>query len=91
VDPKVSGLAIWSENYKWYSSLPLGAVVSEFYRHDPLYGFTTRECLLFISLSIQYGNFWIHPRTLNTLNGILERSICGLMFSTYIYNFLSIP
>jgi len=27
VYPKVSGLAAWSENYKWYSSLPLGAVV----------------------------------------------------------------
>jgi hypothetical protein len=25
---KVSGLATWSENCKWYSSLPLGAVVS---------------------------------------------------------------
>jgi hypothetical protein len=25
--PKVSGLATWSENYKCYSSLPLGAVV----------------------------------------------------------------
>jgi hypothetical protein len=24
---KVSGLAAWSENCKWYSSLPLGAVV----------------------------------------------------------------
>jgi hypothetical protein len=24
-------LAAWSENYKWYSSLPLGAVVSPFY------------------------------------------------------------
>jgi hypothetical protein len=31
VYPKVSGLAAWSENYKWYSSLPLGAVVSLFY------------------------------------------------------------
>jgi hypothetical protein len=29
--PKVSGLAAWSENSKWYSSLPLGAVVSLFY------------------------------------------------------------
>jgi hypothetical protein len=29
--PKVSGLAAWSENCKWYSSLPLGAVVSLFY------------------------------------------------------------
>jgi hypothetical protein len=31
VYPKVSGLAAWSENCKWYSSLPLGAVVSPFY------------------------------------------------------------
>jgi len=29
--PKVSGLAAWSENCKWYSSLPLDAVVSLFY------------------------------------------------------------
>jgi hypothetical protein len=27
VCPKVSGLAAWSENCKWYRSLPLGAVV----------------------------------------------------------------
>jgi hypothetical protein len=26
--PKVSGLAAWSENCKWYSFLPLGAVIS---------------------------------------------------------------
>jgi hypothetical protein len=31
VYPKVSGLAAWSENWKWYSSLPLGAIVSLFY------------------------------------------------------------
>jgi hypothetical protein len=30
VYPKVSGLAAWRENCKWYSSLPLGAVVSLF-------------------------------------------------------------
>jgi len=30
VYPKVSGLASWSENCKWYSSLPLGAVLSLF-------------------------------------------------------------
>jgi hypothetical protein len=30
VYPKVSGLDTWSENYKWYNSLPLGAVVSLF-------------------------------------------------------------
>jgi hypothetical protein len=28
--PEVSGLAAWSENCKWYSSLPLGVVVSLF-------------------------------------------------------------
>jgi len=27
VYPKFSGLAAWSENYKWYSCLPLRAVV----------------------------------------------------------------
>jgi hypothetical protein len=30
VYPKVSGLAAWNENCKWYSPLPLGAVVSLF-------------------------------------------------------------
>jgi hypothetical protein len=28
--PKVSGQAAWSDNYKWFSSLPLGSVVSLF-------------------------------------------------------------
>jgi len=28
VYPKVSGLTAWSENWKWYGSLPLSAVVS---------------------------------------------------------------
>jgi len=28
--PKVSGLADWIKNCKWYSSLPLGAIVSLF-------------------------------------------------------------
>jgi hypothetical protein len=28
--PNVSGLAAWSKNFKWYSSLPLGEVVSLF-------------------------------------------------------------
>jgi hypothetical protein len=30
VYPKVSGLANWNENCKWYSSLPVDAVVSLF-------------------------------------------------------------
>jgi hypothetical protein len=29
--PKVAGLTAWSENCKWYSSLPLGVVVSLFF------------------------------------------------------------
>jgi hypothetical protein len=55
VDPKVSGLAAWSENYKWYSSLPLSAVLSlfcsqssEFCCHNPLCCFSTSVyCCLF--------------------------------------------
>jgi hypothetical protein len=45
---KISGLATWSENCKWYSSLPLGAAVSlfvsqssEFCRRNPLCCFST--------------------------------------------------
>jgi len=30
VYPKFSGLAAWSEDCKWYSPLPLGAVISLF-------------------------------------------------------------
>jgi hypothetical protein len=30
VSKKVSGLATWSKNCKWYSSLPLDAVISLF-------------------------------------------------------------
>jgi hypothetical protein len=48
VYPKVSGLAALSENCKWHSSLPLGAVVSlfcesvyEFCHHDPFCCFST--------------------------------------------------
>jgi hypothetical protein len=51
VYPKVSGLAGWSENCRWYSSPPLGAVVSlfmsqsrEFCRHNPLCCFSTSGC-----------------------------------------------
>jgi len=48
VYPEVTGLAAWSENWKWYSSLPLGALYryfvsqsSEFFRHNPLCCFST--------------------------------------------------
>jgi hypothetical protein len=47
--PKFSGLAAWSENCKWYSSLPLGVQLyryfvsqsGEFCRHNPLCCFST--------------------------------------------------
>jgi hypothetical protein len=46
--PKVSGLAAWSENCKWYVQLSVGAVdryfvsqSSEFCRHNPLCCFST--------------------------------------------------
>jgi len=45
--PKVSGLAAWSENCKWYSSLPLGlyryfvSQSSEFCLHNSLCCFST--------------------------------------------------
>jgi hypothetical protein len=64
---KVSGLAAWSENCKWYSSLPRGAVVSlfcessEFCHHNPLGCFSTSVyfcCCLFC-----YDSFWKHLDT----------------------------
>jgi hypothetical protein len=72
VYPKVSGLAAWSENCKWYSCLPLGAELyryfvsqsSEFCRHNPLCCFSTSVyyCKPIFFLSTQSGNFWIHLR-----------------------------
>jgi hypothetical protein len=49
VYPKVSGLAAWSENCKWYSSLPLGAVVS--------LSLLLNECLLLLF------RYWLSPET----------------------------
>jgi len=44
---KVSGLAVWSENRKLYSSLPPGAVL----------------CCFSTSNTNQSGNLWIHTST----------------------------
>jgi hypothetical protein len=51
VYPKVSGLAAWSENCKWYNSLPLVQLYryfvsqsSEFCRHNPFCCFSTSVC-----------------------------------------------
>jgi len=59
--PKVFGLASWSENCEWYSSLPLGVSLVS--------AITLRVAsqrvfimVVFISLSSQSGNFWLHHR-----------------------------
>jgi len=66
---KVPGPAARSKNCKWYSSLPLGALVSLFYvilvsfASITLYITSQRVfTVVVISLSTQSGNFWIHPR-----------------------------
>jgi hypothetical protein len=88
---KVSGLAAWSENCKWYSSVPLCAIVSlfvsqssEFCRHNPSYCFSTSVycCKRYISLSTQSGNFWIHPPTCLSISSYM---------SYYLPSCLSIP
>jgi hypothetical protein len=80
VFPKVSGLAARSENCKWYSPLPLGAVLSlfvsqfsEFCLQNPLCC-SSKSVYCCFSLSHKSGNFWIHPRicsceTIRLMNG----------------------
>jgi hypothetical protein len=64
VCPKVSRLAAWSKNCKWYSSVPLGAVVllGFFFfflgRHNPLCCFLSICCCLFC--------YWLSPELLDT-------------------------
>jgi len=50
VYPKVSGLAVWSNNYKWYSSLCryFASQSNEFCHHNPLCCFSTS--VYFLSL-----------------------------------------
>jgi hypothetical protein len=63
VYPKVSVLAAWSENCKWYSSMSLGvSLFCESVRWVLLLNECLLLLLLFISLSTQSGNYWIYPR-----------------------------
>jgi hypothetical protein len=74
----VSGLAAWSENCKWYSSLPLGAVVSLFWESSVVSFAAIALCVasqrVFVVhvavyfVMTQSGNFWIHPRIAITLS-----------------------
>jgi hypothetical protein len=70
VYPKVSGLASWSENCKWYSYLLLGEVQlyryfvsqsSEFCRRNPLCCFSTSVYRCYFVID-SVRKFWIHPR-----------------------------
>jgi hypothetical protein len=91
VYPKVSGLAAWSENCKWYSSLPLGAVVSLFCECLIRFAAITL-CVAFRRVFIvvvvvvylvmtQSGNFWIYPRIVSI----------GLPASLVFVQFLQAP
>jgi hypothetical protein len=64
---KVSGLAAWGENCKWYSPLPLRAVVSPFC--ESVYSvLLLDECLLFLFISLpnqseNFGYTLVVPRS----------------------------
>jgi hypothetical protein len=80
--PKVSGLAVWSKHCKWYSSLPLGAVVllfCEFCHHNPLCCFSTsvyccKHIFHWLSAEtfgytlVQVGLNWIISQLLSAVN-----------------------
>jgi hypothetical protein len=68
VYPEVSELAAWSENCKWYSSLPLGvSQPSEFCCHNTLCCFSTTLyccCLFRYRLSLEtFGYTLVITRT----------------------------
>jgi hypothetical protein len=67
VYPKVSGLAAWSENCKWYSSLPLDAVVSLLCESAITLCVASQRVFIVVVIVVyfiitQSGNFWIHLR-----------------------------
>jgi len=70
VYPKVSGLAAWSENCKWYSSLLLCTVVSLFcvslvtFAAITLCVASQRVFIAVYFVVTQSENFWIHSRIL---------------------------
>jgi len=88
--PKVSGLAAWSENCKWYSSLPLGAVYrysvnqsSEFCLHNALKGTATSKtngkCVFLYRLSpetFRYTLVYYHRLTVSFIYLMLLSISC---------------
>jgi hypothetical protein len=85
VYPKVSGLAAWRENDKWYSSLPLGAVVSlffsqssEFCRHNYLCCFSI-ECLLLLLLLLLLLFYFVIDSVRKHLDTPLYKSNCAAL------------
>jgi hypothetical protein len=63
VYPKVSGLAAWSENCKWYSSLPVDAVVSMRFAIINLCVASQQVFIVVVAvyfIMTKSRNFWIH-------------------------------
>jgi hypothetical protein len=62
--PKVSGLTAWSENCKWHSSLPQGAVSQVSFAAITLCVASQRVFIVVRAYFVvtQSGNFWIQPR-----------------------------
>jgi len=63
VYPKVSGLATWSENCKWYISLPLDAVVSLLYESVSLVSFATITLCVASQQAIPIFCYQLSPET----------------------------
>jgi hypothetical protein len=72
VYPKVSGLAAWSGNCKWYSSLPLGAVVFLFCESVSefcCFSMSVYCCLFRYQLSLAtFGHTVIHREFCNSFS-----------------------
>jgi hypothetical protein len=65
VYPQVSGLAAWSENCKWYSSLPLVQFATI------TLCVASQQVFIVVGdfIMTQSGNFWIHPHTVMMMRG----------------------
>jgi hypothetical protein len=95
VYPKVSGLAAWSENCKWYNPLLLGAAYryfvsqsSEFCHHNPLCCFSTSVCYCCLfryrPSPETFGYtlvFWFHKRDFYT-NWIISSCLRKVLLDT---------
>jgi hypothetical protein len=90
---KVSGLAAWNENCKWYTSLPLGTVVSlfsDFHRHDPLCCFSTSVYYCLFRYRLGPETFGYAILSLDALSAVNKMNFKGLK-RNFPYSFWWIP